>query len=64
MGYYWEEDEVNEKLEKKLINAIKEVFHTLKEYEKKGKKIDWRTAAYILSIERIAKVYRKRGLFP
>jgi len=64
MGYYWEEDEVNEKLEKKLVKAIHEVFNTLNEYKEKGKEIDWRTAAYILSIERIAKVYRKRGLFP
>ena len=64
MGYYWEEEEVNEKLEKKLVKAINEVFHTLNLYREKGKEIDWRTAAYILSIERIAKVYRKRGLFP
>ena len=64
MGYYWEEDEVNDKLEKKLVSVIKEVFDTLKSYKNKGKNIDWRTAAYILAIERIAKVYRKRGLFP
>ncbi len=61
MGYYWEEHEVNEKLESKLKKVSKEVYETMKRFNLKN---DLRTAAYILAIDRIANVYRKRRLFP
>jgi glutamate dehydrogenase (NAD(P)+) len=59
MGYYWDEIEVNNALEKRLIRVINEVYNTSKKYL-----VDLRTASYILAIERIASVYRKRGIFP
>ena len=59
MGYYWDEIEVNNALEKRLIRVINEVYSTSKKYL-----VDLRTASYILAIERIASVYRKRGIFP
>ena len=55
MGYYWDEIEVNNALEKRLIRVINEVYNTSKKYL-----VDLRTASYILAIERIANVYRKR----
>ncbi len=59
MGYYWDEIEVNNSLERRLIRVINEVYNTSKKYL-----VDLRTASYILAIDRIANAYRKRGLFP
>jgi glutamate dehydrogenase (NAD(P)+) len=59
MGYYWEEEEVNNGLERRLIRVINEVYSTSRKYV-----VDFRTASYILAIDRIANAYRKRGLFP
>ena len=59
MALEWEEEEVNERLRKKLERATVEVKETAERYH-----TDWRTAAYILAIRRIEEVYRERGLFP
>ncbi len=59
MALQWEEEEVNERLRKKLERATVEVKETAEAYN-----TDWRTAAYILAIRRIEEVYRERGLFP
>ena len=55
MGYYWEEDEIKEKLEKKMKKAFEEVLSIAKD-----KNIDMRTAAYIIAIERVAKAIEVR----
>ena len=58
-GLPWTEEEVAQKLERQMIGAFRDV------YEKHRKnKIDMRTAAYMLAIERIAKVFELRGLWP
>jgi glutamate dehydrogenase/leucine dehydrogenase len=58
-GYYWAEDEVNEKLER----VMKRSFHDV--YETAGNnKVNMRTAAYMLAISRVAEVTRLRGIFP
>ncbi|MGB2763237.1 MAG: Glu/Leu/Phe/Val dehydrogenase [Candidatus Aminicenantaceae bacterium] len=58
-GLYWEEEQVNAELERKMIKAFKEV------WEKATKrKVSLRCAAYLVAIERIAEVYRYRGIFP
>jgi len=59
MGYYWDEDEVTSKMEKILIRATIDVLETAKKFN-----TDYRTAAYIVAIDRIAEVYRGRRLFP
>jgi len=56
MGYYWEEEEVNEKLKKIMVDALGNVWDVSKEY-----KVDLRTAAFILSISRIVKAMKSRG---
>jgi len=58
-GLYWEEKEVNAELKKKMVKAFKEVWG-----ESTKRKISLRCAAYVVAIERIAEVYRYRGLFP
>ncbi|MDA3100582.1 Glu/Leu/Phe/Val dehydrogenase, partial [Staphylococcus pseudintermedius] len=55
-GYYWTEDEVNEKLREKLVNAF-DTIYTLSE----NRKIDMRLAAYIVGIKRTAEAARYRG---
>jgi glutamate dehydrogenase (NAD(P)+) len=58
-GYYWAEDEVNEKLERVMKRAFKDVYETSDIHT-----VDMRTAAYMLAISRVAEVTRLRGIFP
>ncbi|MBQ0769036.1 MAG: Glu/Leu/Phe/Val dehydrogenase [Bizionia sp.] len=58
-GELWMLDEVMAKLDKKL----KESFNKVYEYSE-SKSMDMRTAAYCIAIERIAKAYIQRGIFP
>jgi glutamate dehydrogenase/leucine dehydrogenase len=58
-GLYWEEDRVNSELERKLVKAFKEVWTSAQ-----NRNVALRCAAYIVAIERIAEVYRYRGIFP
>lgn len=55
-GYYWEIDEVREKLKKKILKAFHDVLHTM---EKKG--VSMRTASYIVALERIKEAIEARG---
>ncbi len=56
-----EEDIVNSGLEDTMIQAYQEM-HTVREYH--GKSVDLRTAAFIVSINKIARSYRELGIFP
>ncbi|KYK36838.1 MAG: Glu/Leu/Phe/Val dehydrogenase [Theionarchaea archaeon] len=58
-GLRWEEEEINQRLEKRLVAAFDEVWKKAHE-----KKVSLRTAAYVVAIERIAEVYSYRGVFP
>ena len=58
-GLYWEEDRVNAELERKLVMAFREVWASAQ-----NRNVALRCAAYIIAIERIAEVYRYRGIFP
>ena len=57
-GYFWEEDEVNHRLEAKMVEAFQDVLATSVKY-----KTDMRTAAYIVAINRVATVTRMRGMY-
>ena len=57
-GYFWEEDEVNTRLERKMHEAFHTVLDTSLKY-----KCDMRTAAYIVAIERVASVTKLRGMY-
>jgi len=58
MGYFWTEEIVNSRLEQIMVEAFGEVAATAEQY-----KVSLRTAAYILAIDRVAKVYKMRGSF-
>ncbi|WP_210617952.1 Glu/Leu/Phe/Val family dehydrogenase [Mammaliicoccus lentus] len=55
-GYYWTEEEVNEKLREKLIKAFDTIYNL-----SENRKIDMRLAAYIVGIKRTAEAARYRG---
>jgi glutamate dehydrogenase (NAD(P)+) len=57
-GYFWEEEEVNRRLEAKMVEAFRDVLDTSVRY-----KTDMRTAAYIVAINRVATVTRMRGMY-
>ncbi|MGF7086915.1 glutamate dehydrogenase [Kroppenstedtia sanguinis] len=56
MNYYWSEEEVNSKLQEQMVRSYHEV-HTLA----KQRQIDLRTAAYMISIQRITVAMEARG---
>jgi glutamate dehydrogenase (NAD(P)+) len=58
-GLYWEEEQVNTELERKMIKAFQDVWQ-----EATKRKVSLRCGAYVVAIERISEVYRYRGLFP
>jgi glutamate dehydrogenase (NAD(P)+) len=57
-GYFWEEHEVNERLERKMVEAFQRVLKTSLKY-----KCDMRTAAYVEAISRVATVTKLRGMY-
>jgi glutamate dehydrogenase (NAD(P)+) len=57
-GYFWTEKEVNERLEFKMCEAFDAVLQTSLKY-----RVDLRTAAYIVAINRVATVTRLRGMY-
>jgi len=57
-GYFWEEEEVNRRLEAKMCEAFRDVLQTSLKY-----KTDLRTAAYVVAISRVATVTKLRGMY-
>jgi glutamate dehydrogenase (NAD(P)+) len=57
-GYFWELEEVNARLEKKMKEAFDDVLETSMKF-----KVDLRTAAYIVAISRVGNVTRMRGMY-
>ena len=53
----WDESEVNEKLEKKMVSAFKEVSSLMKQ-----RKTSMRMAAFAVAIDRVAQAYALRGI--
>ena len=57
-GYFWTEQEVNERLERKMCEAFADVLQTALKYN-----VDMRTAAYVVAINRVATVTKMRGMY-
>jgi glutamate dehydrogenase (NAD(P)+) len=58
MGYFWREDQVNERLQEKMVASFNELCHFAEKHE-----VDTRTAAYMLAIDRVAYDTRMRGIY-
>ena len=58
-GDFWTEEEVHQKLDKKLTKAFQEIWKI-----KKEKNITFRQAAYVRAVDRITLAMRFRGIWP
>jgi glutamate dehydrogenase (NAD(P)+) len=57
-GYFWSEDVVNNRLEEIMCRSFHDVLGLARQH-----KVNMRTAAYMLSISRVATVHRLRGIY-
>ncbi|UOR12441.1 Glu/Leu/Phe/Val family dehydrogenase [Halobacillus amylolyticus] len=55
-GYYWTEDEVEEKLHKVIVKGFANVYRTAE-----NRKVDMRLAAYMVGVRKMAEASRFRG---
>jgi glutamate dehydrogenase/leucine dehydrogenase len=58
-GYFWQENEVNARLEMVMKRAFQDVHETMRKYH-----THMRAAAYILAVGRVSEATLVRGLFP
>ncbi|MBZ5567879.1 MAG: Glu/Leu/Phe/Val dehydrogenase [Acidobacteriia bacterium] len=56
---FWDENDVNRRLEKIMVRAFEDVHKTAQKY-----RADMRTGAYILAIDRVAMATKWRGIWP
>jgi len=56
MNFYWEKEEVMQKLDTKMTSAFKAVYEL-----SVNKKLNMRDAAYVISINRVAQAVKNRG---
>jgi glutamate dehydrogenase (NAD(P)+) len=57
-GYFWSEESVNDRLNDIMTRSFAEVLKLATLH-----KVDMRTAAYMVSISRVATVHRLRGIY-
>ena len=55
-GYYWSEEEVEEKLEKVMVRSFNTIYETAN-----TRKVDMRLAAYMVGVRKMAEASRFRG---
>ena len=58
MGYYWTEDEVNERLENIMTKAFQDVLEMSLKH-----KVNMRVAAFMVAIKRVVDVIKLRGIY-
>jgi len=56
---FWDLSEVDGKLRRRILAGYDRVRDAADTYD-----VDWRTAAYIVALKRLEKVYKRRGIFP
>jgi len=57
-GYFWDEETVNQRLERIMVRSFDEVTAMARRH-----KLDNRIGAYMLAIDRVAAVHRLRGMY-
>ena len=60
-SFFWEIDQVKEKLERVITKALYEVLNNYKELEEK---YEMRMAAFVLAVQRVVDATKLRGFFP
>jgi glutamate dehydrogenase (NAD(P)+) len=56
---FWDLEEVDQKLQRRILSAYGKVRDTAR-----SRGMDWRTAAYVVALQRLETVYKERGIFP
>jgi glutamate dehydrogenase (NAD(P)+) len=56
---FWEEEEINERLRRKMTRAFKETYEQAQRLH-----IDMRRGAYVVAVSRVAEATKLRGLYP
>lgn len=56
---FWEEDEINERLKRKMTRAFNETYE-----QSQRLNIDMRRGAYVVAVSRVAEATKLRGLYP
>jgi len=57
-GYFWTEEIINSRLEQTMVTAFQAIDQMAKKHD-----VSLRIAAYILAVERVARVHQLRGLY-
>ena len=58
MGYFWTEDEVNDRLERIMVDSFRDVVRYSETHN-----VNNRIAAYMLAIDRVAYTIKQRGIY-
>jgi glutamate dehydrogenase (NAD(P)+) len=58
-SFFWTEDEINVRLDKVMINALKRIWDTADRH-----RVTLRTATFAVACERILRARAERGLYP
>jgi len=58
-AFFWEEEEINTKLHHVITRSFYEILHT-----SVNKRVDMRSAAYALAVQRVANATTVRGIYP
>jgi glutamate dehydrogenase (NAD(P)+) len=58
-SFFWSEDEINVRLDKIIVDALKKIWDTADRH-----KVSLRTATFAVACERILKAREERGLYP
>ena len=58
LGYFWSEDDVNNRLEEHMVRAFNDVLAIGKKYE-----CSLRLSSYILAVQRVSEVITLRGVY-
>ncbi|HEY1978167.1 MAG TPA: Glu/Leu/Phe/Val dehydrogenase [Candidatus Baltobacteraceae bacterium] len=56
---FWEEDEINERLKRKMVRAFREAYEQAQRH-----KVSMRKGAYCVAVDRVAEATKLRGLYP
>lgn len=64
-SFYWDEDRVHDELRRIMRLAYTNVRETLEKlHARHGKQVNYRQAAYVLAIDRVARATEIRGIYP
>jgi glutamate dehydrogenase (NAD(P)+) len=56
---FWEEEEINERLKRKMVRAFREAYEQANRH-----KVSMRMGAYCVAVDRVAEATKLRGLYP